>query len=377
MAAGSRDGMPERPVAFATLRPRLLTALVLAAAFASTGAASAAAPEPRIVGGHPAPAGAYPWAVALVASHLPAERGQFCGGSLIEPDVVLTAAHCVAGAAPGDLDAVVGRYRLAERDGERIDAALIASSPDYDPRTSSSDVALVRLAEPAGEPTVALATPAQEPLFAPGEPARVLGWGTLRSGGPEAADVLYETDVSIDSNAACQDAYAQGSGGEVLIDDTMICASAPGRDACQGDSGGPLVVDEAAGWRQVGIVSFGIGCADPAFPGVYARVPALLGFIDDPDPVYAPYATAPAVVAGNPELGRRVHCRKGHWWGEDPGYGYAWFRWRLGERRKLIRLGQDLKVTERRRGWRVVCIAQGGNVGGFSETESSPVRLRG
>jgi secreted trypsin-like serine protease len=358
------------------LRRRLLTALALTAAFVPAGTAAASGPDARIVGGHPAPPGAYPWAAALVRSDLPAERGQFCGGSLIGPDLVLTAAHCVAGRAPQDVDVVVGRYRLAERDGERIDAARIASDTRYNPRTSSADAALIRLAGPASQPPVALATAADEPAFAPGRPARVVGWGTLRSGGPEAADVLYEVDVNIDSNAACDEAYAAGGGGAGAIDDTMICASAPGRDACQGDSGGPLMVDEAAGWKQVGIVSFGFGCADPAFPGVYARLPALLDFIQDSDPLWAPRPDKRPRIAGNPEVGRKLHCRKGRWAG-DPSFAFGWFRVRDGERRRQISGRQDLRLGERLRGWRVACTAIGFNDGGFAEAESAAVRVAG
>ena len=355
------------------MRLRLLIALVLAIACLPAGIASAASDE-RIVGGHPAPPGDYPWTVALVQSDLPAERGQFCGGSLIAPDTVLTAAHCVFGQSPDDIDVVVGRYRLAERDGQRIDATRLAADPAYDPNTSSSDAALIKLAEPAVVPPVTLATDADAAAFAPGQFARVLGWGTLKSGGPETADVLYETDVEIDTDAQCAADYAVEN---TPIDETMICAGSPGRDSCQGDSGGPLVVDQAAGWKQVGVVSFGIGCADPAFPGVYAKVPALLGFIQDPAPVYSPFNTSSPIIEGRPAVGRKLHCRKGHWQGEDVDFDYGWFRTKSGELREQVGGRQDLKVKDGLRGDRIACVTFGFNQGGYSQEPSAAVKVTG
>ena len=360
------------------MRLRLLTAVVLALICLPAGLAAAAEPQQRIVGGNPTAPGEYPWTVALVVSSLPAERGQFCGGSLIEPDLVLTAAHCLEGQAPQDIDVVAGRWRLAERNGERIDSARLATDPRYAPDTSSHDVGLIELARPASQPTVTLSTEADAPLFAPGEPARVLGWGTLQSGGPETADVLYETDVDFISNESCDEDYAVAAGGPGAIDETMICAAAPGRDSCQGDSGGPLVIDEAAGWHQVGVVSFGIGCADPDFPGVYARVPALLDFIQDPDPVWAPVPVAPPLAKGDARVGGKLHCRRGRWAGEGVQYSYFWNRIRLGEVRQAVGGEQNLRVTKRLRGWRVACFALAYNDGGFAEAQSAnAVRLTG
>jgi trypsin len=107
---------------------------------------------------------------------------------------------------------------------------------------------------------------------AAGSLAVVSGWGTLSSGGSLPSH-LQAVEVFITSPAACNSAYAVYGG----ITENMICAGVPGggKDACQGDSGGPLVV----GGQLVGIVSWGIGCAEADYPGVYSDVTTLRSFV--------------------------------------------------------------------------------------------------
>ena len=104
--------------------------------------------------------------------------------------------------------------------------------------------------------------------------AVVTGWGRLSSSGPQS-DILKEVNVTTISNQECRESY-----GHHKISDDMICAAAVGRDSCQGDSGGPLaVLGQDNSYTQIGVVSWGNGCAKPGYPGVYTRVTSLLGWI--------------------------------------------------------------------------------------------------
>lgn len=259
---------------------------------ARTTAASAA---PDIVGGGPADPGAWPWQVALLGK---ASNRQFCGGSLIAPDLVLTAAHCLEKITERVADIIsiwVGAHDLTELDqGQIIDVSYVALHPGYDPYSLDYDIALLRLAEPAqlsaAVQPVQLATRADEDRYRPGTVAAVTGWGELAYGG-ESPDILHEVSVGIVDQNACDAVYSTLAGEPGIITDRMICAGFPegGKDSCRGDSGGPLVVpDGAGGWLQVGIVSWGGApedqpkCAAAGYPGVYASVPTLLNWIEGP-----------------------------------------------------------------------------------------------
>jgi len=103
----------------------------------------------------------------------------------------------------------------------------------------------------------------------------VTGWGSLGAGNQVPA-ILQEVNVTVISNAACKAAprpYKEN------INEAMLCAAAPGKDSCQGDSGGPLILLENRRQTLVGVVSWGVGCALPEFPGVYARVTVAMDWI--------------------------------------------------------------------------------------------------
>ena len=241
----------------------------LARAPGVTGAQAAA---PEIIGGREAVPGAWPWQAALLFDP-DNGRSQFCGGALIDPNWVLTAAHCVVDwNAATTLYVLVGRHDLSSNAGSVVAVTRILVHPQYNDGNSDADIALLQLARPLADTTVSLATVP----FAAGDVATVIGWGTTVEGvSSSAPDVLMQVEVPIVSTTACTAAY----GGSITAN--MLCAGRGGADSCQGDSGGPLMVPSAApsGWTQIGVVSFGNGCGRAEFPGVYARVAPFVDWI--------------------------------------------------------------------------------------------------
>lgn len=233
------------------------------------GIASAENVQPRIVGGKPAEPGAYPWMVALLFSNVESDfSAQFCAGTLVHPEWVLTAAHCVAELRPESLDLLIGQVSLDAADNERVRAAGIFVHPDYIATIRQGpDIALVQLPF-TNNATQQNILPFSNIAPEAGVAANILGWGMLMEEGGFPFD-LYEATVHVSTAQACLSAYGN-------LGPDFFCAgeSEGGIDTCNGDSGGPLIVaDTGTGaWRQVGITSSGIGCARPGFPGVYSNV---------------------------------------------------------------------------------------------------------
>lgn len=239
--------------------------------------------SPDIVGGEEATPGEFPWQAFLrIGSYI-------CGGSLIAPQWVMTAAHCVERddepgqpVSPSTVTVYLGKHniRQAETSQQTKSVAQVIIHPNYDPNRSDNDIALLRLSSAATlNSRVAtiplLVSPGDDPLTAPGIQATVTGWGTTSENGL-VSDTLQKVSVPIVSNAACSQALSYA------ITQNMICAGYDdgGKDACQGDSGGPLIVPNGdGGWKQTGIVSFGFGCARPELYGVYTRVSRYIDWI--------------------------------------------------------------------------------------------------
>ncbi|MGH2986605.1 MAG: S1 family serine peptidase [Solirubrobacterales bacterium] len=288
----------------------IATAIVIVLALWGSSAAFAKESGPeRIVGGNATTIEEWPWQAAIAFN--PATNPgdgfdrQFCGGSLVAPNVVLTAGHCLYDVADGDdtdddfddpseFSVITGRTTLSSSQGQEVDVADIfvavnasgvptyesatnptPSGPElFDPDTLEWDAVFVELAANSTSTPIMIAGPDETALWEPGRTAWITGWGNRAAGGvgSDFPDDLHEAQIHMISDAFCSSPTTYGS---QFFPETMVCAGEElgGKDTCQGDSGGPLVVPMAGGgFRLAGDTSWGLQCALPNFPGVYGRV---------------------------------------------------------------------------------------------------------
>ncbi|RKH38435.1 trypsin-like serine protease [Corallococcus sicarius] len=234
-----------------------------------------------IVGGTNTTIAANPWQVSLQST----SGSHFCGGSVLNANWILTAQHCVKSGStvskPGRIVAGVTN-RTDSTSGQIRTVAQVVVFPGYSDPSVGKDAALLRLTSPldlSGPNVKAIpivtAADAAAGVTAPGVISRVTGWGTLTSGSSSLPTTLQTVDVALLSNAQAQASYPD----ETITADQLAAAS-PGKDSCQGDSGGPLTVLKGSTRVLAGIVSWGYGCADAQYPGLYGRVSSFESWIN-------------------------------------------------------------------------------------------------
>ncbi|XP_035663952.1 low-density lipoprotein receptor-related protein 2-like isoform X2 [Branchiostoma floridae] len=244
--------------------------------------------QSRIVGGDTADRGAWPWQVQLKRTY---SSTPFCGGTLVAPEWVVTAAHCLNEDQPNEwptIQILIGKRHLGHpgiTDPEAIVSSVqkVYLHEGYDDYTSDNDIALVRLNTSIDQTTnlinFACLETNETARFDENSYCFTTGWGDTSSGGTQA-ELLQELKVALIPTAVCNRTISNQGG----MTDNMFCAGywEGGGDSCQGDSGGPVVcAGEDGRWYLMGITSWGYGCANRYQPGVYAKVSNYIDWLDN------------------------------------------------------------------------------------------------
>lgn len=239
----------------------------------------------RIIGGEQAPAGEWPYMVALTArnsSHV------FCGGSYLGGRYVLTAAHCVDKEDPAKGDVLLGAFDMNDANtAERIHVKQIYVHNSYITASMGNDIAVLELErDPSPRRSVQISDSSDFNELKKDSPMTVIGFGNRKEVGGEKSDpatILHQVQVPFVPLPECK---TKGSDQDAKDDyskltNNAFCAGSFGKDSCSGDSGGPIFFDSNNGRKQMGVISWGDGCGRANSPGVYTNLSAFNDWLDD------------------------------------------------------------------------------------------------
>ena len=373
-------------------RSLLATALLLALVPAATAEAAPKA-QAAIVNGDAAPAGAYLWQVGVLPD------GFLCGGTLIAPRRVVTAAHCVEDLSPREVTVVLGTQMLAragdDAPGTDMTASDIAIHEGYEAATLENDLAIIELASDAPTETtdaIGVAEPEDpltpDPWWDAGSILHISGWGAMQPLAPgqppgdgdfDAALRVAQVPRLSDDADDCAPAFAATDPPTFFASASMFCAGGDTIDACAGDSGGPIAAPDPlqgvdptdpSRWRLVGATSWGLGCAQPQYAGVYTRLAApglrALTQAAPGDLTYTPYSVGEPSISGTFAPGHTLTCDPGTW-AHEPTLAY---RFRRGG--STVSAGQTYTIRSTDVGRQFTCRVTGTNATGRSFAESDP-----
>ncbi|KAJ8919215.1 hypothetical protein NQ315_012203, partial [Exocentrus adspersus] len=228
--------------------------------------------ENRIVGGKPTGINRYPWIARIIY-----DGHYHCGASLLTEEYVITAAHCVRRLKKSKIRVILGDHDASTTNEvpAKMRAVLqIIKHRNFDPDTFNHDIALLRLRKPVEFNKQIRPICLPKTLDPSGKVGTVVGWGRTTEGGM-LPNVVHEVEVPILTLSQCRAMKYRAS----RITTYMLCAGKGSQDSCQGDSGGPLLIHSGDKYEIVGIVSWGVGCGRPGYPGVYTRVSKYLSWL--------------------------------------------------------------------------------------------------
>lgn len=232
----------------------------------------------KIIGGNNIALEEAPWQVAIITKGQGNFQGQFCGGSLISPYFVLTAAHCVEDIRRAKDIEVLNADFLDDSKAGRAEVKRIILHPHWNPVTFENDIALIELRKPvktsfATSKSFLALSSSYDATFS----TQISGWGNTAKVGAAWPRSLKGATISVSEGI---DRFCQNNV-DGFDANTMFCGGIPpyrAVDTCQGDSGGPLSTKIGTRHFLLGITSWGINCAD-GFPGVYTRVSAYFDWV--------------------------------------------------------------------------------------------------